>query len=313
MKMLVTGAAGFIGSHMAERLAAEGHEVVGLDCFTNYYAPALKRTNAASVASKGIAILPLDLATDDLTPALSGVEYVFHFAAQPGISTSVPFELYERNNVTATKRLLDACEQNSSLKGFINFATSSVYGKQATDDESKAAKPSSNYGVTKLAAEQLALSRFRDAGFPAASIRPFSICGPRERPEKLYPQLIHGLLTDTAIPLYDGSREHIRSFTYVGDLIEGAMLLLSKFEENKGEIFNIGSDTTNTVDEGITILEKLVGRAAKFDIKPMRPGSQTETAANIEKARARLGYSPKVLLPEALEQELAWYKEANNL
>jgi len=308
MKVLVTGAAGFIGSHMAERLLSDGHEVVGIDSYTSYYAKSLKEANTASVSAAGGTVLPLDLATDDLSAAVAEVEAVFHLAAQPGISATVPFELYERNNILATHRLLEALDGSSTLKGFINFATSSIYGRHATDDETAAPKPTSYYGVTKLAAEQLVLAKQRESGFPGISIRPFSICGERERPEKLYPRLIKSILEDEEFPLYEGSREHIRTFTYVGDLVDGAMLILEKLPECIGEIFNIGSDTTNTTEEGLEYIQEILGKQAKFKMMPKRPGDQLETAANIEKAKRVLGYQPKVALKEALTREVAWYK-----
>lgn len=308
MKVLVTGAAGFIGSHMCERLAREGYEVLGIDCFTDYYDRSLKELNARAVEDAGVQILPLDLATDDLEEAVRGVEVVYHFAAQPGISTAVPFGLYERNNIVATHRLLEALEKNDRLGLFVNVATSSIYGRHATDDENTAPKPTSNYGVTKLAAEQLVLARQRERGFPGVSVRPFSVCGERERPEKLYHKLIKSIVEDKTFPLFEGSREHIRSFTYVGDIVEGCMLVLEHLEESIGEIFNLGSDTTNTVDEGIAIIEELIGKQARFEIAPRRAGDQQETAANIEKARRVLGYAPQVSLREALAREVEWYR-----
>lgn len=309
MRALVTGAAGFIGSHMCERLVREGHEVVGVDCFTDYYSRAIKDINAADVRAAGVVIHERDLAVDDLSELVQGVEAVVHFAAQPGISATVPFDHYERNNIIATKRLIDATQATGTLKGFVNIATSSIYGKHATDNEEAAPKPTSNYGVTKLAAEQLVLARQRDQGFPGLSIRPFSVCGERERPEKLYHKLAAAILNDEEFPLFEGSRNHIRSFTYVGDIVDGCMLALNKLDVAVGEIFNIGTDKTNTVDEGLEIIQDIIGKKAKFKMLPRRPGDQQETAADIEKARRILGYEPKTSFREALEREVAWYKD----
>ena len=157
MNILVTGAAGFIGSHLAERLINLSHSVRGVDCFTGYYARALKELNASQVKDKGVVFLPLDLAEDDLSAVVNDVEIVYHLAAQPGISATTTFETYVRNNITATHRLLKAVKQSPSLRGFVNISTSSVYGADATQDETTEPKPTSYYGVTKLAAEQLAL------------------------------------------------------------------------------------------------------------------------------------------------------------
>jgi nucleoside-diphosphate-sugar epimerase len=178
MKIVVTGAAGFIGSHLSEKLKELGHDVVGIDCFTDYYAIELKQLNAADLAEKGIPVYKLDLAEDDLTPALEGVDFICHLAAQPGISATTSYDVYIRNNLNATHRLLEAAKKQESLKLFVNTATSSIYGKYATEAETAPPQPTSYYGVTKLAAEQLALAYYRDQGFPACSLRVFSALGP---------------------------------------------------------------------------------------------------------------------------------------
>jgi nucleoside-diphosphate-sugar epimerase len=183
MKILVTGAAGFVGSHLAERLSGLGHTVVGLDAFNDYYARALKDLNASDVRAAGVEMLPFDLACDDLTPAVEGVEVVYHLAAQPGISATTPYSQYVRNNLDATYRLLEAVRKQPSLQCFVNIATSSIYGEHATDSEETPPKPTSYYGVTKLAAEQLALAYCRDQGYPPVRCASFrfmaSASGPR--------------------------------------------------------------------------------------------------------------------------------------
>ena len=309
MKILVTGAAGFIGSHLCERLAELGHEVRGIDCLTDYYARCLKELNASDVKEKGVTFLPLDLAEDDLSAAARDVEVVYHVAAQPGISSTTAFETYVRNNVTATHRLLEAVRQLPSFRGFINVATSSVYGREATGPETAEPKPTSYYGVTKLAAEQLVLSYMRDRGMPACSLRLFSVYGPRERPEKLYPKLIRCILEDREFPLFEGSKEHRRSFSYVGDIVDGFVAALLNLDSCAGEIFNIGSDTSITTGEGIEIVERIIGKPAKFARKPRRPGDQLKTHANIDKARSMLGYNPSTAAREGLEREVEWYRQ----
>ena len=221
MNILVTGAAGFIGSHLAERLVDLNHTVRGLDCFTDYYAKALKELNASQIKEKGVKLLTLDLAENDLSEAVKDVEFVYHMAAQPGISATVPFETYARNNITATYRLLQAVKQSPSFRGLINIATSSIYGADASGDETTEPRPTSYYGVTKLAAEQLVLAHTRDQGLPACSLRLFSVYGPRERPEKLYSRLIRYIFQDKPFPLYEGSEHHVRSYTYVADIVDG--------------------------------------------------------------------------------------------
>lgn len=307
MKIVVTGAAGFIGSHLAEALANQGHEVVGIDCFTDYYPAQLKQANAEDVVAAGVTLHRLDLASDDLAPALDGAEFLFHLAGQPGISASTPLADYVRNNIVATDRLLTACQQQSSLRCFVNVSTSSVYGRHAYDSEDAAPKPTSYYGVTKLAAEQLALATHREKGFPACSLRIFSVYGPRERPEKLYPKLIRSILADTPFPLFEGSEAHSRSYTFVGDIIEGFVSVLDRPEKVIGEIINMGSDVEMTTGEGIALIEQIMGKKAQLDMRPRRPGDQLHTCANIAKARELLSYAPHTQLADGLRAEVDWY------
>lgn len=308
MRILVTGAAGFIGSHLAERLAAEGHSVVGLDCITDYYSPALKEANARALQASGVETLRLDLAADDLSAAVEGVEVIYHLAAQPGLSP-LPFSTYERNNIVATERLLASVRASRSLRVFANIATSSIYGKDATRDEDTVPRPTSWYGVTKLAAEQLVLAAQRDTDFPACSFRLFSVYGPRERPDKLYPKLIHSILADEPFPLYEGSEHHERSFTYVGDIVAGLLAAVTQTDRCIGEIFNLGIDTAITTGEGIRIVEQIIGRPARIERRPPRPGDQKRTQANIAKARAILGYHPSTSPEAGLAESVRWYRE----
>ncbi|MBN1484999.1 MAG: NAD-dependent epimerase/dehydratase family protein [Chloroflexia bacterium] len=310
MNILVTGAAGFIGSHLAERLVDLGHRVRGLDCLTDYYDPALKRMNVEDIMRRGVEFLPLDLAGDDLAEAVRDVDIIYHAAAQPGISATTPYESYVRNNLTATYRLLQAIRRSSdALRSLIYLSTSSVYGAEATGPETSEPKPTSYYGVTKLAAEQLALAYYREQGLPVCSLRLFSVYGPRERPEKLYPKLIRCILEDREFPLYEGSEQHWRSYTYVGDAVDGLVAVLDRLELCRGEIFNIGSDTAITTGEGIRLVEEIVGRPARKVVQRRRPGDQLRTQADIYKARRILGYNPSTSPREGLEREVAWVRE----
>ena len=308
MRILVTGAAGFIGSHLAERLAAEGHSVIGLDCITDFYAPALKESNVRALQASSVELLRLDLASDDLSAAVADAEVIYHLAAQPGLS-SRSFQTYSRDNFFATERLVEAARQNRSLRLFANIGTSSIYGKDATGNEDTAPRPTSWYGVTKLAAEQLALAAQRNADFPACSFRLFSVYGPRERPDKLYPRLIHSILSDEPFPLYAGSEHHQRSFTYVGDIATGLLTALTHSEQCIGEIINLGIDSAITTAEGIRIVEQIIGRPARIERKPPRSGDQSRTRANIARARAILGYSPTTTPEEGLAAEVRWYRD----
>ena len=305
MKILITGSAGAIGSHMAEELQKQGHAVTGIDAFTDYYDPAEKRQTAAELAAKGIETREVDLAVaDGYLPA--DTEFIFHFAAQPGISGSVSFDTYEKNNIAATARLVEQARQLPQLSGLIFASTSSVYGAQAIGNEKSEPRPTSFYGVTKLAAEQLVLSCARRGVLPAASARLFSVYGERERPEKLFRKLIAAIDSGAEFPLYEGSREHKRSYTYVGDIIDGLMRMLERWEKCQGEIFNLGTDETHTTGEGIDLVEKLMGKKGNYVVTPPRPGDQLETKADIAKARKVLGYAPATTLKEGLAREIAW-------
>jgi nucleoside-diphosphate-sugar epimerase len=264
---------------------------------------------SSQIKDKGVVLLPLDLAEDDLSSAIRDIEIVYHVAAQPGISTTTAFETYVRNNITATHHLLEAVKQSPSFRGFINISTSSVYGADASGDETTEPKPTSYYGVTKLAAEQLVLAYTRDQGSPACSLRLFSVYGPRERPDKLYSRLIRCILEDKEFPLCEGSEHHLRSYTYIGDAIDGLVATLDNFDRCIGEIFNIGTDITLTTEEGIRTVEEVIGKPARLIMAPRRPGDQSKTHANIEKARRLLGYDPTTTLREGVEKTVEWYKQ----
>ncbi len=309
MDVLVTGAAGFIGSHLAERLAAAGHRVVGVDSFADYYAPALKALNARRLEEAGVEVRRLDLAQDNLADAVRGAEAVFHVAAQPGISAHVPFEDYLRNNVVATHRLVEAAAASAALGLLVNVSTSSVYGADADGDEAAEPRPTSFYGVTKLAAEQLVMAAARERGLPACSFRLFSVYGPRERPDKLFYKLIRALFEGRPFPLFEGSEHHQRSYTYVADAVAGLEAALDAPERCRGEIFNLGNDQTVATGEGIRLAEELVGRQAQIERRGRRAGDQLRTHANIEKARRVLGYAPATPLREGLARQVAWYAD----
>jgi len=309
MRILVTGIAGFIGSNLADYLVSLGHSVCGIDCLTDYYPKELKLLNIEQLKESGVEILNSDLAKADLEQLLNDVEFIYHFAAQPGLSASSDFYTYVHNNINATYNLLEGIRHSSKFRGLIYISSSSVYGKDATSDESTEPKPTSYYGVTKLAAEQLVMSYWRDKGLPACSLRLYSVYGPRERPEKLFPKLIESILEEKEFPLYQGSESHLRSYTYVGDIIDGLVAVLNNFDQCKGEIINIGTDKAITTGEAIKIVETIIGKPVKTNIKPKRAGDQLKTHANIDKARRLLGYNPETTPFEGLTKEVEWYKQ----
>lgn len=309
MKILVTGAAGFIGSHAAERFKKAGFEIIGLDNFSDYYDVSLKELNARTLVEAGIPVHKIDLRNpSELKQLDTDFDLIVHFAAQPGIAATATFEQYFSNNILGTENLIEFAHSNKNLKHFINIATSSIYGLEATFPETEVPKPASWYGVTKLAAEQLVLSQSRLKAFKASSLRLYSVYGPRERPEKLYTKLIACGLKGQKFPMFEGSQEHLRSFTYVGDIVEGIFKAVQNHEKIDGEIINLGAETEHSTGEGIALVEEILGKEIEMENVPKRSGDQFKTLANIEKAKTILGYSPKTTLKEGLNKQVDWYK-----
>ncbi len=309
MNILITGVAGFIGSHTAERLQDLGHNVIGVDNFSDYYDIKLKKLNAKAVEDKGVKVITLDLRTSNLIKELpTNIDYIFHFSAQPGISTTSTFEDYFSNNIIATKNLIDFALKCQDLKLFVNIGTSSIYGLEATYPEDFPPKPASFYGVTKLASEQLVLQKSREKQLKACSLRLYSVIGPRERPEKMYTKLIDLGLKGDPFPLYEGSDRHLRSFTYVGDIVDGIVSVLGKEAIINGEIFNLGTEVEHTTQEGIEAVEEILGIKIKINVISKRAGDQLRTKANIDKARRLLDYNPQTTLLEAVKEQVNWYK-----
>ncbi len=310
MKILITGVAGFIGSHCAERLLDMGHEVIGVDNFCDYYSLELKTQNAEDVKSKGGTVIELDLRDSMFDNLLdTDFDYIFHFAAQPGISQTSSFEDYFTNNIIATKNLIDFALKCKSLQLFVNIGTSSIYGLEATYPESIAPKPASHYGVTKLAAEQLVLQKSREQQLKACSLRLYSVIGPRERPEKMYTKLIDLGLQNKPFPLFEGSENHLRSFTYVGDIIDGAVSVIGNEDKVNGEIINLGTEVEHTTQDGIDAVAKVIGKPINIEVKPKRAGDQLRTKANIDKARKLLNYNPTTTLIDSVKSQVEWFKE----
>ena len=310
MKFLITGAAGFIGSHTAERLSDMEYEVIAIDNFSDYYDVALKKLNASNLAKKGIDVQKVDLRSDDLSRIITeDISHIFHFAAQPGISISSTFEDYLGNNFIATQRILNQIEKLTSKPFFVNIATSSIYGLEATLTEDQAPLPASWYGVTKLAAEQLVLAYSRRGLLQSCSLRLYSVYGPRERPDKLYTRLIDCGLNNKPFPLYEGSLKHLRSFTYVQDIVDGIVSVIGKEQICNGEIFNLGTEQENTTATGIDVVEDILQTKIQLKSMPARPGDQSRTKANIDKARRLLGYHPTTGLREGLQAQVDWFKK----
>lgn len=306
MKCLVTGSAGFIGSHLCERLVRDGHTVVGVDAFIPYYPRAVKEANLLGLRNqRGYTHLNLDLRTDPLESALDGVEVVFHLAAMAGLVKSwTDFDWYQSCNLTATQRLLEAVRRTPSVKRLIYASTSSVYGRYSTGDETMPTRPISPYGVTKLAAENLVRS-YEEFGVQAVVLRYFSVYGPRQRPDMGYHRFIDALLDNAPITVY-GDGQQTRGNTFIDDCIEATVAAL---RAPTGETYNLGGGETASVWDILHKLEAIIGRRAVLRREPARPGDQRSTIADTAKLQRHLGWQAKTTLDEGLARQVAWQRQ----
>lgn len=313
MKILITGIAGFIGSHLADRLHLLGHEILGIDNFSAYYNIGFKKENAQHLKSFGIQIIEDDLRSEDFKSKLPlNLDYIFHCAAQPGIAKTSTFEDYLSNNIVATNNLISFAEQCPNLKFFINIGTSSIYGAEVSCSENEVTKPISNYGITKLAAEQLVLLQSRRGFFQACSLRLYSVYGSRERPDKMFSQLIDCAINKKAFPLFKGSLEHQRSFTHIKDIIDGIISVIGNEEKCDGQIINLGTTQEYSTKQAIKIVEDLLSTRIHIQEEPPRPGDQIRTKAVIDKAQYLLNYHPSIGLREGVLEQINWMKNKNN-
>jgi nucleoside-diphosphate-sugar epimerase len=306
MRCVVTGAAGFIGSHLCERLLADGHAVTGLDCFTDYYPRAVKERNLAPLLGRRhFGFRELDLSGGEPHDAVAGAEWVFHLAAMPGLTRSwLDFDTYHRHNLTATHRLLEALKGSPTLDRLIYASTSSVYGKYASGDEALPTRPSSPYGITKLAGEQLCRVYADEFGVPAVVLRYFSVYGPRQRPEMGYHLFIDAILRGKAITL-TGDGLQVRGNTYIADCVDATVRATQAMP---GETFNLGGGELVTVIEVIRKLERIIGRQAIVDRRPPRKGDQLATGADTTKLMRHVGWRPTTGIDEGLERQVEWQR-----
>jgi nucleoside-diphosphate-sugar epimerase len=307
VKALVTGAAGFIGSHLVQKLLASGREVVGVDNFLDNYPRQFKDGNLASFAGeKNFTFVAGDLLNLDLKSLLRDVEVVYHLAGQPGVRSSwgKEFNRYTENNIMATQLLLEAAKEVKPAK-FVYASTSSVYGD--TDDlpmrEEGGTRPLSPYGATKLAAEHLCHLYCKAFGVPTVALRFFTVYGPRQRPDMFFHIFMRALLRGDEVPLYDDG-EQTRDFTYCGDIVDG--LLGAAAYPGQGEVFNLGGGSQVSLLHAIALAEKVSGRTAKLKRFDRQKGDVRHTVARLDLARGKLGYAPKVGLEEGLAAEWQW-------
>ncbi len=305
---LVTGCAGFIGSHLAERLLYEGHVVTGIDCFTDYYPKDIKKKNLKLLLeNEDFTFMEKNILDIDLDETLRDVDYVFHQAAQAGVKASwgESFKIYTDYNILGTQRLLEACK-GSKIKKFVYGSSSSIYGdvSRLPMEESFTPKPISPYGVSKLAGEHLCYLYWMNFGVPTISLRYFTVYGPRQRPDMAFHKFVRSITEGKKITIYgDGSQT--RDFTFVSDIVE-ANLLASK-SELSGEVFNIGGSSRISVNEIIKILERLTGKKAMIAYIEEQKGDVRDTYSDISKSGEILGYSPTIGIEEGLRRFVDWF------
>jgi len=304
MRCLVTGAAGFIGSHLCEHLLEAGHEVVAVDAFIPYYPREFKEANLHTLrAHPRCQFHEVDLRTATLEPLLGGVEAVFHLAATAGLLRSwTDFELYSSCNITATQRLLAAVHSGAKLSRFIYASTSSVYGLFSAGDETLPTRPISPYGVTKLAGEHLCQAHAQAFGLPLVVLRYFSVYGPRQRPDMGYYLFILALLTGGTITVF-GDGMQVRGNTFITDCVSATLAAL---QAPVGETYNLGGGETASVWDILRKLEAITGKSAKTVQQPARMGDQRVTQADTGKLFRHLGWRPTTPLDEGLRRQAEW-------
>jgi UDP-glucose 4-epimerase len=313
MKALITGAAGFIGSTLAERLVGDGADVVGLDCFTDYYPRAVKERNLAAVSGRsGFRFVESSIADADLARILDDRTHVFHLAAQAGVRKSWgrDFEAYTANNIEATQTLLEALV-GRKLERIVYASSSSVYGDAAAIPmrEDALPQPVSPYGVTKLSAEQLCYLYYANYGVPAVSLRYFTVYGPRQRPDMGFHRFLRAAILGEPITVY-GDGEQTRDFTFVADAVSAT--ITAALRGVPGRVYNIGGGSRVSVNEVLEMIARVSGRRLTVNVETDQKGDMRHTYADTGLAHTDLGYEPTVGLEEGLAAEFRWLAEVLN-
>lgn len=311
MRTVVTGAAGFVGSHLSDALLRAGHEVVGVDRFSDYYGRAAKEANLRDAqAQSGFSLRETDLASEDLNALVSGADVVFHLAGQPGVRPSWQdgFRHYVDDNVLATQRLLEAVHTSAPDARVVYASSSSVYGNAAAYPcvEDQALAPFSPYGVTKLGGEHLCGLYAANWGLSVVSLRLFTVYGPRQRPDMAMHRLCRAALDGTDFPLYgDGSAE--RDFTYVDDVVR-AFQAAAEAEVETGLVCNVAGNEPVALSSVIDMIGELAGSPVPLERRDHQPGDVARTGGSIQRAGEQLGWKPTVSLAEGVAAQLEWHR-----
>ena len=306
---IVTGVAGFIGSHLAETLLNRGERVIGVDQFNDYYDPNLKRQNISPLINHPLfQLIEGDIQSLDWVSLLADIDIVYHQAAQAGVRASwgQGFRAYTERNINATQIMLEAAKDVKHLKRFVFASTSSVYGNAETlpTGELICPQPVSPYGITKLAAERLCWLYYQNFNVPVTALRYFTVYGPRQRPDMAFHKFFKAVLRDEAIAIY-GDGKQTRDFTFVSDAI-AANLAAATIPEAIGEVFNIGGGSRVVLVDVLDTMEGIVGGTIRRNHVEKAMGDARHTAADVSKAKKILGYQPQVSLAEGLVREWEW-------
>lgn len=305
MKALVTGCAGFIGSNLTDRLLENGYEVVGIDCFTDYYPRDIKERNISqALDNPRFSFIEEDLLNIKEFP---DVDYVFHLAAQAGVRASWgrSFEIYTRNNIEATQRILEYYK-TKSIRKLVYASSSSVYGDAKLPmTEDSQLRPLSPYGVTKLAGENLCYLYWKNYGIPAISLRYFTVYGPRQRPDMAINKFVRAITRGDEITIYDDGNQ-MRDFTYVSDIIDANIAALESSIE--GNVFNVGGSSEVKINVLIEKISQILGKDARVIHAEKQKGDARFTRADVSKAKEHLGWKPKIDLDHGLAKYIEWTK-----
>jgi len=308
MRALVTGVAGFVGSNLARALLAQGHEVVGVDCVTDYYEVEIKERNLAGIPAERFTFVRADLNEVDLDDLLVGVDWIFHQAGQPGVRMSWgrDFAVYVRHNISATQRLLEAAQRQGSVQRLVYASSSSIYGNAETYPtlESDRPQPVSPYGVTKLAAEHLCSLYASNFGLPTVSLRYFTVYGPGQRTDMAFTRFVRAAVLDETISIF-GDGEQVRDFTFIDDIV-AANVLAASTDVPAGSVFNVAGGSNVTVNQTLDILAGLAGHPLKIDYIDRVAGDVLRTGGSTEKIGAALGWRAEVDIEQGLARHLAW-------
>ena len=311
MHALVTGCAGFVGSHLTESLLEDGHDVLGIDCFNDNYARRDKFSNLARLnAFDRFDFVPLDLSAGGLEEVIDECDVVYHLAAEPGVRTSWGgrFDWFVRNNVLATQRLLETLARSPD-KRLVYASSSSVYGnaERLPTSEDLLPQPYSPYGVTKLAAEHLCQLYTSNFGVQTVSLRYFTVYGPRQRPDMAFHRWCRAAVLGEQVRIF-GDGEQTRDFTYVADIV-AATRAAATAPGAAGRVYNVGGGSRTSVNAALAIIAGLAQRALQIEYLPNEQGDVRNTGADTTRARAELGFDPQTPVAEGLAAEFAWMLE----